>query len=100
MSCRPPTNTASPPPGQKLQIPLRTCLQVLKRIPENDVITAYADGMAAAVREYNSFHDLSNPQSIILFVVQPNDKNSHDQQVHRLCSLASFGAHAAVLGGQ
>ena len=108
-SCRKPPLPASPPrpprpkpsshasPHQAISCnPPGTCLQVLKRIPKNDVTTEYAAGMAAAVCEYNSSHGLSHQQSIILFVVQPNDKNSHDQQVHCLCSLAPFGAHAGV----
>ena len=35
----------------------------------------YVDAMAAAVQEYG------HPQAVVLFVVQPGEKNSYDQQV-------------------
>ena len=50
-------------------------LQELARLPDNDVTAEYVDAMAAAVQEYG------NPQAIVLFVVQPSEKNSYDQQV-------------------
>ena len=72
-------------------------MQVLERIPENDVITEYADGMAAAVHEYNRCHDLHHHQSIVLFVVQPNDRNSHDQQVFITCFPVFFYAQITLI---
>lgn len=48
--------------------------QELSQLPDNDVTAEYVDAMAAAVREYDT------PQAVVLFVVQPGEKNSYDQQ--------------------
>lgn len=48
--------------------------QELSQLPDNDVTAQYVDAMAAAVQEYGQ------PQAIVLFVVQPGEKNSYDQQ--------------------
>ena len=50
-------------------------LQELSQLPDNDVTAEYVDAMAAAVQEYGV------AQAIVLFVVQPGEKNSYDQQV-------------------
>lgn len=57
-------------------------LQALAQLPENDVTAEYVDAMAAAVQEYGQAN------AIVLFVVQPGEKNSYDQQVAQACSLA------------
>ena len=57
-------------------------LQELALLPENDVTAEYVDAMAAAVQEYGK------ADAIVLFVVQPGEKNSYDQQVAWCCSLA------------
>ena len=49
-------------------------MQELSQLPDNDVTAAYADAMAAAVQEYGI------PHAVVLFVVQPGEKNSYDQQ--------------------
>ena len=50
-------------------------MQELSQLPENDVTAAYVDAMAATVQEYGT------DGAIVLFVVQPGEKNSYDQQV-------------------
>ena len=49
--------------------------------------------MAAAVQEYG------HPQAIVLFVVQPGEKNSYDQQVRLLIhtTQATPAAHITLL---
>ena len=55
---------------------LMSCgVQELSQLPPNDVTAEYVDAMAAAVQEYGQ------PDAIVLFVVQPGEKNSFDQQV-------------------
>jgi len=57
------------------------------------VTAEYVDAMAAAVQEYGQ------PQAIVLFVVQPGEKNSYDQQVGLLIHTthATPAAHVTVL---
>ncbi len=50
-------------------------VQELSQLPDNDVTAEYVDAMASAVQEYG------HPDAIVLFVVQPGEKNSYDQQV-------------------
>ena len=53
----------------------RGVLQELSQLPHNDVTAEYVDAMAATVQEYGQ------PGAVVLFVVQPGEKNSFDQQV-------------------
>lgn len=50
-------------------------LQELSCLPHNYVTAEYVDAMAAAVQEYGT------ADAVVLFVVQPGEKNSYDQQV-------------------
>ena len=47
----------------------------LNRLPHNDVTAELADALGAAVREFGA------NGAAVLFVVQPNERNSYDQQV-------------------
>lgn len=67
----------------------------LGRLPENHATEEIADAIGAAVSEYGA------EESVVLFVVQPNERNSYDQQVHsphsNSCMTAVFSlgqAHA------
>ena len=51
-------------------------MQELAQLPENDVTAEYVDAMAAAVQEYGK------ADAVVLFVIQPGEKNSYDQQVN------------------
>jgi hypothetical protein len=47
----------------------------LGNLPENHATEEIADAIGAAVREYGT------PDAVVLFVVQPKERNSYDQQV-------------------
>ncbi len=47
----------------------------LGRLPPNHATEELADAIGAAVQEYG------DPDAVVLFVVQPNERNSYDQQV-------------------
>ena len=48
---------------------------VLSNLPENDVTSHLADAIGSAVEEFG------DPEAAVLFIVQPNERNSYDQQV-------------------
>ena len=48
---------------------------VLSNLPENDVTSRLADAIGTAVAEFG------DPEAAVLFIVQPNERNSYDQQV-------------------
>ena len=50
----------------------------VSNLPENDVTSQIADAIGAAVHAYDC------EGAAALFVVQPDEKNSYDQQVHHL----------------
>ena len=50
----------------------------LSNLPANDVTTQIADAIGSAVHAYES------DGAAVLFVVQPDEKNSYDQQVYLL----------------
>ncbi|KAL3131092.1 hypothetical protein ABBQ38_000403 [Trebouxia sp. C0009 RCD-2024] len=52
--------------------------QVLDGLPENNVTENFVLAMAATVQEHNRVS--GSTDSIVVFVVQPNEKNSFDQQ--------------------
>lgn len=68
-------------------------MQELSQLPDNDVTAEYVDAMAAAVQEYGT------PNAIVLFVVQPGEKNSYDQQVRPASALLLRNSpqHSALL---
>ena len=68
-------------------------MQELSQLPDNDVTAEYVDAMAAAVQEYGT------PNAIVLFVVQPGEKNSYDQQVRPASALLlrNLPHHSALL---
>lgn len=47
----------------------------LGRLPQNHATEEIADAIGTAVQEYG------DPDAVVLFVVQPNERNSYDQQV-------------------
>lgn len=47
----------------------------LGRLPQNHATEEIADAIGAAVQEYG------DPDAVVLFVVQPDERNSYDQQV-------------------
>ncbi|CAK0740272.1 hypothetical protein CVIRNUC_001238 [Coccomyxa viridis] len=47
---------------------------VLSNLPENDVTSHLADAIGTAVAEFG------DPGAAVLFIVQPNERNSYDQQ--------------------
>lgn len=55
----------------------------LGSLPENHATEEIADAIGAAVREYGA------PDAVVLFVVQPNERNSYDQQVRTEMELTS-----------
>lgn len=62
-------------------------MQVLDGLPENNVTENFVLAMAATVQEHNRVS--GSTDSIVVFVVQPNEKNSFDQQVlHRLTHIS------------
>lgn len=46
----------------------------LASLPQNNATEELADAIGAAVQEYGA------PEAVVLFVVQPNERNSYDQQ--------------------
>lgn len=54
----------------------------LSNLPANEAMDDIADGIGAAVREFGS------PDAVALFIVQPSERNSYDQQVCFLASLS------------
>lgn len=57
-------------------------MQVLDGLPENNVTEEFVLAMAATVQEHNCVS--GSTDSMVLFVVQPDEKNSFDQQVSHL----------------
>ena len=53
----------------------------LSNLPENDVTSHLADAIGAAVTEFG------DPEAAVLFIVQPNERNSYDQQVSALLCI-------------
>ena len=54
---------------------------VLSNLPENDVTSHLADAIGTAVAEFG------DPGAAVLFIVQPNERNSYDQQVFTLLRM-------------
>ena len=66
---------------------------VLSNLPENDVTSHLADAIGTAVAEFG------DPGAAVLFVVQPNERNSYDQQVSApLCILLGNNTSQSALG--
>ena len=54
---------------------------VLSNLPINDVTSHLADAIGTAAGEFG------DPEAAVLFVVQPNERNSYDQQVSTLLCM-------------
>ncbi len=54
----------------------------VRNLPDNDVTSQIADAVGSAVHAYDF------EGAAVLFVVQPDEKNSYDQQVHHLTCLS------------
>ncbi len=66
---------------------------VLSNLPENDVTSHLADAIGTAVAEFG------DPGAAVLFIVQPNERNSYDQQVSApLCILLVNNTPQSALG--
>lgn len=50
-----------------------------ERVPRNNAVNGFAEALAKAWTEYN------NPRAVIMFVVQPEERNMYDQ--HWLCAV-------------